>query len=1095
MTQEHREREVSDSNASAAPQRSATLSARIQNQLNLLSASMRRNSALYSALLVLLAGTVAVTLLGLIDYYWPLTTPLRALALLLVAASSLFALIKCLLSIRTTPFDAAVDVEQAHPELGQRLRTAWQYRATNMTGMATPELVDAMIEDTNVRAEQMDFAGVVTRAKLVQVSAAIAILILLGLAVLISVPETRITLARLTLFPIHYSQVNFEPPRKPIIAGSAVSLDAEITGRPVPTAEVWIRQLGSQQPWTQIPMTQGDRDGEADQESSEILGRVFAKLDDNQHDLEYRIVAGPVVKGTYQLKVLQPLEQEAFAAKVEPPDYTGVEPRDIEDLAFTVPEGSKVQLHVTLNRAPESARLIPIDQASRSDNDGFLEMHVDDRQLVCDLGEVNDSQQFEIVAKASDGMSFESDRVRIRVDKDHKPIVRFNRPNEQIEATPTTEVALAVDISDDYGLGRIGIEYQIGNGQKRILWEQNLDGKQTSIRQIPVLYLEKHQLNFDDAITYYAFAEDMRETPRRSSSELQFIDIRPYKREFQIVDSACQGGGGACITLEELIARQRQNLRRTFTNVDTKVVSDSLAQRLAKSQQEIREATHEFTTGWEKQFGPVDELHDAIASMELAESELTEKRLPTGMLHEKHALERLVRARKNLRRFIKNCSGGSLAQCQTYDNQMLQKLRAPEKNEEDQEADPQNPNSVQPQLDQLAKQQREWSEQLKMHASRGVQLDNKKSNTESSTEPSTTINQLAQSQQLSSDSAQQMQEAIRNSSQWSPLSEERMDKIAQRIAQSLQDLEDGNLTDAARRAEQAAELAEDLNEHLRGLGAADLSERLAVAEQIARRVAGGERELSTELDDPLSIDSQKQEAVANIQDHLADQVETLGDLLKHLEADASLDHSEMQRELRDLQEIHRPTALSDDMRSSADKIRAGEFSQARRGTQDSSRELRAMASRIAGIRREFLQPRLDELLAAEAKAAGMLADLKNMDDPATQAKMTTAMRQLEGMLRTLNINVARSAGSNAGRPQSGTTTSHSDQRPDGKGQPHFGRPALGEEAQLRQIIQVLQQKIQDAIMLSARMDADEPVPPIYRRLVDEYYQTLSDDLR
>ena len=171
-------------------------------------------------------------------------------------------------------------------------------------------------------------------------------------------------------------------------------------------------------------------------------------------------------------------------------------------------------------------------------------MTIDGRNLVYDLGQIVESQQFEIVARASDGMSFESDRLRIRVNKDHKPVVKFNRPNEQIEATPTTEVALAVNISDDYGLGKVGIEYQIGNGQKRLLWEQDLKGEKSSVNTIPVLYLEKHQLNYDDAITYYAFAEDARETPRRSSSELRFIDIRPYKREFQIVDSACKGGSG-----------------------------------------------------------------------------------------------------------------------------------------------------------------------------------------------------------------------------------------------------------------------------------------------------------------------------------------------------------------------------------------------------------------------------------------------------------------------------------------------------------------------------------------------------------------------
>ena len=71
-----------------------------------------------------------------------------------------------------------------------------------------------------------------------------------------------------------------------------------------------------------------------------------------------------------------------------------------------------------------------------------------------------------------------------------------------------------------------------------------------------------------------------------------------------------------------------------------------------------------------------------------------------------------------------------------------------------------------------------------------------------------------------------------------------------------------------------------------------------------------------------------------------------------------------------------------------------------------------MARGLAEIRREFLQPRLDELMAAEAKAAGMLAKLKDMDNPATQARMTAEMGQLQAMLRALNINASASSANN-----------------------------------------------------------------------------------
>ena len=328
-------------------QRTATLSGRVQNQLNLLSASMRRTYVLYAVLMILFAAIIAVLLTGLIDYFWPLATSMRALSILIIGAGSLFLLIKSLLAIRgITPFEAAVNVEHAHPELGQRLRTAWQFRAKNMNTSASPQLVDAMIEDTNARTEGMGFSGIVSHIRLIPATAAVVLAIVLGLAALIWIPESRITFARLTLFPIHYSHVEFDPPVDPITAGSAITLDAEVTGRPVPKAALLVRKLNSDEPWTRIPMASGNHpkgsdevetSDDADAELSEILGKVSAKLDDCQYDLEYKIVAGPVVTPTHQLRVLQPLVQESFSAKVAPPEYTGLEPENVEQLAITAP--------------------------------------------------------------------------------------------------------------------------------------------------------------------------------------------------------------------------------------------------------------------------------------------------------------------------------------------------------------------------------------------------------------------------------------------------------------------------------------------------------------------------------------------------------------------------------------------------------------------------------------------------------------------------------------------------------------------------------------------------------------------------------------
>jgi hypothetical protein len=45
-------------------------------------------------------------------------------------------------------------------------------------------------------------------------------------------------------------------------------------------------------------------------------------------------------------------------------------------------------------------------------------------------------------------------------------------------------------------------------------------------------------LTYRDAVTYYAFAEDPYfDQSRRVSTPLRFIDIRPFKREFEVTEA------------------------------------------------------------------------------------------------------------------------------------------------------------------------------------------------------------------------------------------------------------------------------------------------------------------------------------------------------------------------------------------------------------------------------------------------------------------------------------------------------------------------------------------------------------------------------
>ena len=58
----------------------------------------------------------------------------------------------------------------------------------------------------------------------------------------------------------------------------------------------------------------------------------------------------------------------------------------------------------------------------------------------------------------------------------------------------------------------------------------------------------------------------------------------------------------------------------------------------------------------------------------------------------------------------------------------------------------------------------------------------------------------------------------------------------------------------------------------------------------------------------------------------------------------------------------------------------------------------------------------------------------------------------------------------------------------------YGWNELAEFARVNEVTKVVQMKIQEAILAGALQESDEPVPPEFRSLVDEYYRALSDDL-
>jgi hypothetical protein len=501
---------------------------------------IHRFLAMRGLLLVALMGLAGVGLIGLADWLLVLGPTVRATGLALIVAASLVLFYRWAIAPRRgfDKQDTAGAVESTFPDLGQRVRTALEYvEPTPQTAPALPTLVDALTRETDQQTSGLNLQEIIAWRSLAWISAGVGAMVMLYLWLVSSYSEAWIAAKRVLLVPAQYTELAVQPGDQTLKAGEDLLLSATVTGRPVRSAHVLHRPTGSQEEWARCSFVD-----EGAARPTRLSGILQTKLGNLQNDLEYKVVAGPIESPVYHIKVNRPLLLQKLQAAIDPPAYTRRKPLVVNEGNFQVIEGSRVQFRFTLDRPPQNAqlRLFATDKGKKPEDaaPSPLSLRIEDKDLVGELPSVDKSLDYELFAEAADGMQLDTARFHIQVQPDRKPLVRFIKPKEQIEVTPTTEVHLKVEAEDDFGLSKIGIVYQVGDGPPHTLYLRDEPDQPAQRKIDAILSLEDYQLHFTDSVTYYAFVEDNHPIhPQRTATELQFIDIRPFKRTYQILDS------------------------------------------------------------------------------------------------------------------------------------------------------------------------------------------------------------------------------------------------------------------------------------------------------------------------------------------------------------------------------------------------------------------------------------------------------------------------------------------------------------------------------------------------------------------------------
>ena len=686
---------------------------------------------LASSLLLAVAG---FGLIAMADYAWELNRSIRATLLISVAVGVVAYFVRSLWQTLThtgRPATAS-EIEQAFPELGQAVRTTVQFgempaEEYKNDGVAS-SLVAAMAAQTHQRALPLTIEDVIP-VKRLWLLAGIAV----GFATLLFGAssldwEWRSAAQRAALADTSYRDLEVQPGHLTIDEGAGTQIEIDLIGRTNRKVVLMTRLADeANAEWTERTLeelkpsnTEQSSKGTASRPRAEFI----AKLDRIVKPVEYRVVAGELASATYLIDVRRPLAIEALKIDLTPPAYTGQEKTTFLDGNLSALEGTVAVFDVTFDKPVKSASIVlaprrtPIDD---EDKNLPIELPLRERTAESSSGGSSaaalntfttslalvEDRNYTIVAEARDGTKLAETKYRIRVRQDQPPQVSFESPGDSIEVHSLAELLMRIRVRDDYGLSQAGVVFQVNNEQTVPLIAEEFatvvaaaneftaTGKVSPTTQTALekaLPLELFELTQKDSVMYFGYAEDNRpDNPQRTETDMRFIDIRPFKRSYKMIDPDPMPsmGGGSLKTLEELITQQRFGLNRTM-QIEKRAAAGrnpdaSTLDQLMKFETDLAQNVRESAEGLlARGFDSVDLFFQAETAMLAAVDSMSVGKWENATLQMKDALKFLIEQRDLAALFIlKNPDAAQLAAMRAYDRLQAQKLRRPKTDKEE----------------------------------------------------------------------------------------------------------------------------------------------------------------------------------------------------------------------------------------------------------------------------------------------------------------------------------------------------------------------------------------------------------------------------
>ncbi len=1142
-----------------------------------------KRSLFWAGFAIVLTGVIAL-LVGeaVVDWLMPLPSAVRIALLVIGAGVIVYLLYKYLvqpLRASLTPRDIALNVERNHPDLEDRLVSAIEFGNRESTDPIEAHMLQRLLEDTVERVKGVNFKATIDHSR-TRKHVGIAALVIVGCFVLSLLFPTEIHTSLLRVLvpwektdPILTTKLAVEPGNARILRGKSLPIHVTVTGKSAEKVVLTYGDIGAQQSSTsevkkdqqQINMLQNPNDK-----------RGFAyEIFNIDADMEYAVVANEATSERYTVEVFEMPKVTEISVAYTYPDYTGLKPvvqTGTGDIHAVV--GTQAEIRLTTNKAIQTATFsrktdvmgdlqVSAEELRTTPEPVSTEMAISGGNTLTTTTGVVENGSYAIQLLCIDGFNNEIPiEYTIKAIPDAVPEVVIKEPGRDVKATKLDEVEIIAEATDDYGVAELKLMYRVGSDAlQELVMESSkeaVDSHPSAVSNENLLpesriadgtytfYLEEFDVEPGDIISYYAHATDnnTRTGPGEASSDIYFIEIRPFNENFHEGESEGEPGQAEPNPLSEVISSQKEIIRETSKHIRAKPVTitqkyQSAVRKTGEKQTELKDKTQrvvdEFSAAMQMNSGVSPEilmnLEDAIDRMAEAGDSLNAVRPDEAIPPEQEALELLIKVSLEIPKVLMQMRNNNpqLAEDLELEMEELQSELENQQNELDMEMQEQTQEMLDQARQMLGEQQQLSEQSQQLGRENQPSPSEMQQNSQQQGQLSQQAQQMAQQLDAMQQSGQGTQgQRLNQAGQAMQQAGEQMEEAAQGMQQEEPQLSAAKGQKAEERLEEAIEQLEKVAAEYTDAALDRASQQLQQLTEAQSDVQQQTQELRgrSQQSEMRPEDFRKASELANQQRELQRNLETLERSLRNIQEQLTPDNPEAAQNVSDATRRLAEEQTAGDMATAQRALQWRSFRAADQNQQDvlntleqTQGDLQQARANMANTEEEQLEAALEQLQQARERMQDIQRELQAMEgqeqteeQQRRREQLAQQQQQIQEQMQRAQEARQRQTGNQPGNPDEPADQEASrvggresdreidrlwlgmldtmDYRPGSRSNPfpnyEFVVRDLDKlETALEERLNTLQEKKRLAQVTK------EDVPPEYRRLVDNYYESLS----